>query len=90
MVQPRKWSETEFSILLENPHLSDEVLAHKLTGHTTEGVAQIRDMAHTYHTEGRISEVRGNVAADRLIEMGIVVPRLKRERWTCARCGKKY
>ena len=88
MGQQREWSEAESAILLENPHLSDQVLAHKLPGHTVEGVAQVRDMLHTYHSEGRTSDVL--LWKTWKQKLGAAVPGLMQGHWTCARCNKKF
>lgn len=46
MVQPREWSEANLTILIENPGLSDQMLAHKLPGHPVEDIAIVRDTLH--------------------------------------------
>lgn len=87
MVQSREWSEADITILIENPGLSDQVLAHKLPGHTVQDIAMVRDMLHTYHTEGRISEVQ--LWKTWKTKMRVALPRLEHGSWTCARCDKK-
>ncbi|MDD4984258.1 MAG: hypothetical protein PHQ43_00515 [Dehalococcoidales bacterium] len=88
MTQHREWSEAEFAILLENPQLSDAVLAYKLRGRDAQEVAELRDMLHVYHSQAQISEVQMRVAVPRLVQMKFALSRLKRGAWTCSRCPK--
>lgn len=88
MAQPREWAEVDLTVLLENPGLSDQVLARKLSGHTVEGIALVRDTLHTYHTEGQTAE--SAMWKSWKAKMIGAVPRLGQGHWTCARCGKKY
>ncbi|MBI2957564.1 MAG: hypothetical protein HYY32_01855 [Chloroflexi bacterium] len=80
MIPGAEWTEAEFTILLDNPKLSDAVLAGKLPGRTTQDIAAIRDMVHEYHDSAHIAG----------LPMRVAIPRLKRGAWTCARCGKKH
>lgn len=75
-----EWNEAEFSVLLDNSKLSDAVLAGKLPGRSIQDVAAVRDLVHEYHVGTHVSGM----------PMRVIIPRLKRGGWICARCGKKY
>ncbi|HLC23579.1 MAG TPA: hypothetical protein VJL08_03980 [Dehalococcoidia bacterium] len=80
MVPGTEWNEAEFSILLDNSRLSDAVLAGKLAGRSLQDIAAVRDIVHDYHIGAHISGM----------PIRVIIPRLKRGSWTCARCGNKY
>jgi hypothetical protein len=80
MVSGAEWTESEFSILIDNSKLSDGVLVGKLPGRSQQEIASVRDIVHEYHTGAHITGM----------PMRVIIPRLKRGSWTCNRCGKKY